>query len=1032
MSNKKIMMTALGVGILSAISLISSIDGNAWGNNTSSGKTYVGRMVWYNSSEVNGRYQTGYFNGSQLMPKNPTLVNGEYMGSGKNYYKNANQKVTSATKQGYGYTILYYEPYAKGDGTWYSSPQADGVDENYYSYYYSHKTKFMHRLNWSGSKSNFAKVDAKPNAGAKDSYPTAGTKVTNTYDSRFGKNGEWRFLGYSIDGTVIGNPFFPADNGAYTGHRSDAGIQNQDIHGQYGSKKARMYIKELTAYDDKGYKGKKIQAIKDLMTVDPEFKTGTITQVDDATGKSRTIVNNGTISEELWANCLSLKTDPDLETPLFEGHRSSGRRYMDVVGVTKSNLLSEIQVKSVILKDMNGNLIKRFDRDSKGNTSTSGNGSVYPGQQVKVQYVIENTGKSTTTVNPSKIQAGVAYGDNAYKNDYNSQYSYNESSWTVKGGSKIAPGKSVTLPEQTITVDSNATGAFRVTGYIHEDYLIAKESGVSSNDWGHVIVNVKKGDTALNKIEMIDRNGNVVQYMKPGEEYKTRYTFKYTGADVRFQDYRLEKEWCSHANSADSHWTYKKVYYDVWKDFTFSWTATRYLPGGGSELFTDSDTVKVNTLKNGTTWTYETPYFVYEVPKASASASLKAPTEGTDSNKTNNSGSKNWQYKYDIIVSNVRVYNKNERPTQNGYITLGLKYDVELVTPTNFPYFETDVKTHVTLPNGKVLEFTDHLKQGKNPDITREIQVPVTVITSGSKTLNVGVFANADKKFWEIDLATQSNNKGSSNTVQLPPINPNVSKGCSVIKNINSFTVNHAINNYNGSLVKWSKFNNSATYSFYKYGNGSKSTSTRTYNETYKITSIKFKSKDTTDKGYGSNGWVDLTKASEKDNAIIKAGYGYELAIEVEYKTNALSNQPKAYDTRNNSTSKGTTVTNLSNKANVYKDIYVRTSDGKTLSATGMYGTVSAFDVTTVTSNENTTVLRYTMKNTTQNGVSTPMKIYTSENAKDGSYGLTVWTPTITGVGNPQKATTNLCDEEGVKYTIKGSMYDDNQDSIIQ
>lgn len=1030
MSNKKIIMTALGVGILSTISIVSVIDSNAWGNNESGGNTYIGRMVWNSNDTNNGRYQAGHFNGAQVMRKNPTLANGGYIGSGSSYTKNSNQKVRTAVKSGYNYDILYYEPYATGSGSWYTSPQADGVDENYYSHYYNAISGYMHKISWGGSKTNFSNKESKPNDSNKANYTNAGSKVTNAYDSRFGKVGEWRYLGYGIDGSIISNPFFPADEGAFTGHRSDAGIMNQDIHGQYGSNKARKYL-DLSHYDKYEYPSK-INAIKRLMNADTSFKNGTITQVNDATGKTINVVNNGNISAELWANSLSLVTDPDLETPIFSGHRKSGSRYVGVIGVTDDKLLSELQIKSVILKDINGNLIKRFDRNSEGGTSTSGNGSVSPGQQVKIQYVIENTGKNWTTVNPSKVQAGVAYGDNAYKNDYNSKYSYNESNWTIQGGGKIAPGQSVTLPEQTITVDSNASGAFRVTGYMHEDYIKSKEAGVASNDWGHVVVNVKEGDTGLSNIEILDRSGNPVQYMKPGEEYKTRYTFKYTGPDVRFQDYYWEKEWCSHSNSADSHWSYSKVYYDVWKDFNFSWTATRYLPGGGSEIFRDSDTKSINTLKNGTTWTYETPYFVYQVPKADASASLKAPTEGTDSNSTNNSGSKHWEYKYDIIVSNVRVYNKNERPTQNGTITLGLKYDVELITPTNFPYFETDVKTHVTLPNGKVLQFTDHLKQGKNPDITREIQVPVEVITSGSKNLNVGVFANADKQFWEIDLSTQSNNKGSDSTVQLPPINPNVSRGCSVIKNNNNFGVNHSINNYSGSLVKWSRFDNSATYSFYKYGNGSKSITTKSYNETYKINSVKFKSKDTADKGYGTNGWVDLTKASEKDKAIIKAGYGYELAIEVEYKTNALANQPKAYDTRNNSTSRGTTVTNLNNKANVYKDIYVRTSDGKTLSATGMYGTIPAFDVTTVTSNENTTVLRYTMKNTTQNGVSTPVKIYTSENAKDGSYGLTVWTPTITGVGNPQKPSTNLCDEEGVKYTIKGSMYDDNQDSIIQ
>lgn len=1034
MSNNKIIMTALGVSILSTVAIVGAIDGNAWGNNGSNNNVYVGRMVWNGSSsnKVNGRYQKGYFNESQLMLKNPTLKDGDYKDkyndASKYYTKNYNQKVQTASKEGYKYNILYYEPYAKGDGTNYVSPQADGVDENYYAYY-SAISGYQHSLNWSGSDDNFSNRDAQPNNGAQDSYPSAGSKVTNSYDKRFKVNGQWRFLGYSINGTAMSNPFFPADSGAFKGHRSDAGIINQDIHGQYGTYKAKRYLDDLSTFDDWVYEEDKLNAINKLINEDPAFKNGTITQVDASTGKTRTLVKGGTIKADLWASCLSLLTNPLTETPIFAGHRDSGNRYVDVVGITDDKLLSEIQVKSVILSDMNGNLIKRFDRSSSGETSWTGTGSVSPGQQIKVQYIIENTGKSWTTVNPSKIKAGVAYGDNAYMNDSGIGYSYNESDWTVQGGSKIAPGKSYTFPAQTITVASNASKAFRVTGYMHDDYMIAEESGVYSNDWGHVIVNVKNGDTALSSIKLIDLAGNEVSYMKPGEEYKTQYIFKYTGADVRFQDYYWEDYWCSHADSADSHWDRKKIYYDVKKDFKFSWTATRYLPGGGSELFKDSETVSINSLKNGTTWTYETPYFVYEIPKADASASMSAPTQGTDSNKDNNSGSKDWSYNYDVQVDNVKVYNTNERPTQNGNITLGLKYDINVVAPDKVAYFETDIKTHITLPNGQVIAVTDHVGKGNNSDITREIQVPVSVITSGSKNLNVTVKANVDKKFWEIDLDTQTNNQKSNYAVQLPPINPTVSKGCSVVKNNSSFSVTHASHAFSGTTKTWTKFNGTKSYSFYKFSFVSKSNTTKTYTENYKITSVKFKSKDTVDKGYG---WVELT-TSDRKNATIKAGYGYELQIDVTYNTDALTNQPKSYHTINSVSSYGTIFSNLNHKANIYKDIYVKTSDDKILSATGMYGTTSAFDVQVVQSDSSTTILRYTMKKTAQNGISTPMKIYTSENRTDGNETLSVWTPTITGVGNPKKPNTSLCDEKkGLTFKIQGSMYDDNQDSIIQ
>ena len=933
--------------------------------------------------------------------------------------------------------MLYYEPYADGNGKYYESPMAQGVRENYWAIFNNPHTEYMVKMpsKWHGSTHNFTYKEGVVNETKKPSdwLNAKSGKVDHNYDEYIGAYGQWRFLGYNLMGDSLTNPFFISDVGSTVGHKSDVGILNQDLYqGGYNKNNPAYQLLTKTRYDKKEYEEKKLKAIEKLMEKDSRFKTGKITQASKNNhSKVSTIVNNGKISAKLWANCLSLYTDPTTDTPLFKANREysylPGKNpdyfvwYTTIVGVTDKKLVNNLQIKSVIVRDENNNLIKRFDRDKKGKITETGTGSVSPGQQVKVIYEIENTGKNTTTINPSKIRVGIGTGANVYKNDYQNTehpYKYNTDNWELTKAGVIKPKETKTFNE-TVTIPDDAS-VVRLTAYIHQDY-IPEETGNQSDDWGHVIINVKNGDTGLKNIQLIDINGNVVKYMKPGETYKTRYTFQYKGPYTEFVEYRRV------CNIFNQCWGER---HRVPRTFTFRMTATRYLPNGaGTELYQKTETDTRYSVKPNTTWTYDTEYFVYEVPRADATASLQTPSEVTDTNSANNNGSKSWKHPYDIIVDNVRVYNKNERPIQNGTITLGLKYDITLVTPTQFPYFETDTKTHVTLPNGQVLEFIDHIKQGENKDITRELQVPVSVITSGSKQLNVSVFTNVDKKFWEKDLATQENNKGKDSTTQLPPLNPNESQGCPVVNNSNTFTVNHEINNYNGSTIRWSKFNNSASYSFYKYGKGNESTLQKTYNETYKINYVKFKSKYTTDKEYGTNGWVDLTKASEKDKAMIKAGYGYELAIEVEYKNNIFSTQPKAYDTRNGSTASGQTANSLSSKANVYKDIYVQTSDKKILSATGMYGTTSAFDMTIVKSDENSTVLRYTMKNTGNNNT---MKIYTSENAKDGTYGLKVWTPVITGVGNPKKGQKELCDQESLSFKIQGSMYDDNQDSIIQ
>ena len=71
------------------------------------------------------------------------------------------------------------------------------------------------------------------------------------------------------------------------------------------------------------------------------------------------------------------------------------------------------------------------------------------------------------------------------------------------------------------------------------------------------------------------------------------------------------------------------------------------------------------------------------------------------------------------------------------------------------------------------------------------------------------------------------------------------------------------------------------------------------------------------------------------------------------------------------------------------------------------------------------------MKNTSNNGISEPLRIYTDEDTKDGAQNIKVWTPVISGVVSPTNK-KDLCDSVDVQYEIKGSMFDDNNDHIAQ
>lgn len=1023
MNNKKLVLSMLGIGILSSVAMLNTVDVSAWGSNNSDSSLNKSRVDW-NSWDNNRRPINGIFKSGQAMPKNPSISNGGMVstyrkdshkldGNNSVYVKDNTQKLRTAIQTNYNFDILYYEPYADSSGTY--SSQGANVDENYYTVMSStlipEYKKYYKNPPWQyGSNTNFSLLDSAPNyAGKAFGANQLKWSSSDNYDKYVKANGQWRYIGYNQMGNPIGNPFFPADGYGRPSHASDAGIWNQDIHKVWNSSYPAHKESKYSPYDEGSFYELKLQAIERLLKYDPNFAKGTIAQ-KNKNGGYRKVTDGGNIPVELWANALSLVTDPKSETPLFEGHRlnnitSGGLKYVEIVAPTDPKLVSDLSVKKIVLKDSKGNVLRKFERNGD-NYETTGTGSVVPGNTVKVEYTIQNTGKRPTTINPSVITGGYAINSNALQNDYNNKYNYNAKNVTVTSGTGILqPGKTATM-STTFVVPDDAWNAYRVTGYIHQKYIDAKENGPSNNDWGHIVAQVEHGDLSITKVRLQDRKGNYVtdsSAMKPGEDYRIVYTVKYEGPNrERATDIKVDS------------------------------SITRWLPDGGKEV-RHNYTVSKNDVKltDGATYNlYNNEYITFEIPRVSVTGTVSSPNISMNSITKNDTISKDWFYDYDIKVSNVQVYNNNERPTQNGTITLGVKYDIDVVAPSKTPYFETDIKTNITLPNGQVVQFTDHVVKGSNKNITREVKVPVQVIMSGSKKLNIKVHANADKKFWENDLSTQANNKGSATAVQLPPYNPTKSVGCSLEKTSNTWNVSHSVRKYSGDIKRYSKFDNSRSYYFYKYGTSSSSTQNKSYEESYKIKSVKFKSKDTVDNKYGTNGWVDLM-TTERAKAFVKAGYGYELQIEVEYKTNALSSQPKLSDVRNDYSSRGTSVTKLNTPANIYKDIYVRTNDGKTLSATGMYGSIPAFDVSVVKSDATTTVLRYTMKNTTQNGVSTPMKIYTNENLKDGKQNLTVWTPTITGAGNVDKS-GNLCSDESLVFSIKGSMYDDNQESIIQ
>lgn len=750
---------------------------------------------------------------------------------------------------------------------------------------------------WEGSNSNSSNIAIQPNT----SDNRNGTKA-KWYDDKFDRKLEWRYLGYSMQGRALGNPYFPSD--------SDSGGAGFD-RGYMG---ARLSISNPTDYDSTDTPAliaNKKKAIQSLMNYDTSFNSARSYATD---GGSR--VNRP--DADTWARGLSLITNPIGETPVFKLITASGG-YSYVVAPPAKDLTGDMVVTKMTEYDSSGKLIGQFTRDENGTSSPQSNlygikdysngshsNSVAIGNTYTVKVTVKNTNRTALQINPAKLDIGTAINAKARLNDWldkdgNFKNSYYEVK-TVDSKERVVSGGGEATFEYEVTVPETANETFRITSFVNEQHRGIMPSGqvqainddkFTLNDWSLNRFNIYNGDFTPSNILLIDKNGNQVAQdaMKPGEDYKVRWEYTYNGPD-RDKSY----------------------------DLYFSGDIKRYLPQGLSD--TKHYDWKINKkLKNADKITFDSDYITFEIPKIDVSSNVNgngiiggSATDDTNKlnkyfineNTTNDSATKSWFGSWDIKISNLSVYPINERPLKDEYITVGIKYDATLTAPSSLRNsgLEFDTTDTITIPNAnggtQNLVAHTHLKEGTNKNVTQIVQVPVKAISSGSKSENIEVWLNSDRRKYEDDLLTQSNNHASTSVKVLPPNNPNNfntngnSFGCPIdSSNENDWDVTHQTLEFDGDRKNYWNFQNGNEYSFFYYENPkSYDSETLGYNESYKIDYVKFKSKFTTDKNYGDNGWVNLMDSSQKDYAKIKAGYGYELDIQTTYHNDVFGRQP--------------------------------------------------------------------------------------------------------------------------------------------
>lgn len=871
------------------------------------------------------------------------------------------------------------------------------------------------------------------------------------YGQFAGRNGEWRYLGYGADGTTVGNPTFP-----------------EDYNRGYNALSHPYIVKPWNRNDWS-------KTFVPGSQYDRAQKNGSVSEQADYKTKLRAInllrKQNPTFAKESatwWMDRLSLMSAPVNDTAAFRGAWSpeGAERYVEWTLINDENQKNMMVEEMTVTRADNGKVVAKFNRNKaaveEGIQSYYGDKKLYTGTAYNVQVKVKNLANVATTLNESEIEIGFKkkYNPNIdYPSDFKGGANGNEFNKAVKG-KKIAKNASATFTLKNVVIPDDAKDTtLRFSTAIGDAHRIAQDNLDTIDDIGVLPIQVvgQPGDMKFSSIELLNASGSVVKNPVPGEKYKVRYNYKYTGTDIRQATYTKKSDKNGNTWTEFAGYKYPNVKINVKS------VIDRTLPGKGASLSGDklSETIQLNKpVRNGDTLSFTTAKAeVFEVPRIKASASLEMVGTAYDLynlNGANDSGTKEWNESYDYSVENLQVIPRTERSAVDGKMNVGVSFTAVQTLPNTAKTagFEQTVDMAIEV-DGKVHHITEHMKAGKNKNIVFE----TTVDAKAGKAIHASVFVNDSAQAWETDLLTQANNQAKTafdpelvtafgnpmkNTAgfvtnkMLFPTDPEWKTRTS-----NAWTQDYTIHDVKGDKVTYTTKAGVAK-EFYKYRNEAVTTKSVTQNESYKIEEVLFKSKYTKDNELGKNkdGWVDMRTA--QDLPRIKAGYGYELKVTVKYDTNALTSQPAkkdipAFSNSKTRDGKATVVRPYNVKPNIPNDLFVKTPDNKILSVSGSRSTVPG--LVPDANNGKDGRYTFTLKSINTLGVKEEGKIYVGENVKDGEYGIQIWTPVINGIptknlktvsGLTEYTPSQLADFQTVKFEVKGSATDDLVDTIIQ
>ncbi len=493
-------------------------------------------------------------------------------------------------------------------------------------------------------------------------------RVNDLSRATTGSNTEWRYLGYSSYGDAISNPYFPPD----VTSSATPGSYRYDIHPWNYSKCPGGKSIWDNEEDPENY-NQKLDALRKLIAQEPTMQS---------------------YSEWSWAEYLSLRTDPSIQSAVFIGTRGGGTYYRDLAVVGN---VPNLRVISTVVKDKaTGNVVGSYTRnaDDPNNYTPSVNvfGQLEMDSEYTVTVQVKNMSDEATSLNPSLLDVGYGKGKTFSANT--TDYSDNQYSNTLSESGIYSP-QSVKTYSWDFTVDESFGKGARVTANINGGHYNAGDNYEVKDDFACIPFKVDNpngqlGNLGIDKIKLVGTDGREYDRATPGQEYKIRYYVDYTGDDVKKAIYRTEVYY-THSTDSDGHrhsHRHTRQVFDHWEfpkqTIKLKAEIDRNVPNvyGFKDVFTETLS-KTTEVHAGDQYTFTTSaYRMYEVPVIRTTGTITGLSSIDQNDYSIEIGgvgktlSAQWHDYYDFKVSNVRVLPVTETPYQAGYQTFAVQYRI--------------------------------------------------------------------------------------------------------------------------------------------------------------------------------------------------------------------------------------------------------------------------------------------------------------------------------------------------------------------